>query len=218
MKLETFIPFSGFYWSIHQDRIDHLLEIVILNLEEDYPHLTEEQIIDASEHLIELVDFKATRERVAKEYVNQFEKEINSILRTRLNIKEEVKFTFKEVIRPREYNFANDRILVEIEDWVAVLLFTVTNEDILAQVSSERHTSRSGFHSFYDPDYTTWGRSITWDSNQLETLLIAFMEQEFEEEWETWSWDDSLSQEDILVLDWDEWNEYLKKFGIEENV
>jgi hypothetical protein len=42
-----------------------------------------------------------------------------------------------------------------------------TSTDSLDQVAGERHTSRSGFISFYSPDWRTWGDVTNWDHNQL---------------------------------------------------
>ena len=85
---------------------------------------------------------------------------------------------FESLESPREYNFSTDRIFVDIPaDEVRRMLATVDMET-LAQVAKDRHTTRPGFISFYSPQVGDWGSVETWDCNQLETLIIAFVDDD----------------------------------------
>jgi hypothetical protein len=51
-----------------------------------------------------------------------------------------------------------------------------TQLETLDRIAAARHTSRSGFISFYSPDWRSWGEIESWDHNQLETLLEAYID------------------------------------------
>ena len=81
----------------------------------------------------------------------------------------DVGLTFEEVESPREYNFVTDRIFAKIEHPERLDFKQAT----MTKIAKERFTSGPGFISHYDPDWTTWGPTSTWDHNQLETALLA---------------------------------------------
>ena len=85
---------------------------------------------------------------------------------------------FEGLESPREYNFATDRIFVDIPaDEVRRMLATVDTET-LSLVAAERHTTRSGFFSYYSPRVDDWGPVDDWDCNQVGTLIIAFVDDD----------------------------------------
>ena len=98
--------------------------------------------------------------------------------------------TFRGMESPKFYNFETDRIFVNISDEMLDQIWVETRPKDLIDTAKDRHTSRSGFISFYSPDTTTWGPYQEWDQNQLMTLLLAWLSDGFSEmdlvgDWET---------------------------------
>ena len=52
------------------------------------------------------------------------------------------------------------------------------DKSILDEVVRETFTNRSGFISFYDPDFSNWGAITEWDRNQVGTLIRAYALQQ----------------------------------------
>lgn len=151
------IPFSGFYYSIHDAMMDGELEY--------YPDSIQNRLFDA-------INWRAVRLDYAREYCEQFAHKFDIAL------------TFESLSSPREYNFTTDRIFAEISADEVQQLFNHTDKDTLARICKDNHTSRDGFISFYDPDYLTWGDVLTWDYNQLGSLLEAYVEGQADTDFE----------------------------------
>lgn len=159
MKPLAVIPFSGFYNSWHDQSLDDALNQMF---SDDQGNVNG----DLAFRAWEATNWKKVREAYAKDYAENFgaAMELPSL-------------EFDELRSPREYNFTTDRIFVRIsiEDvgnaWVRV------DREALTKVCEEMFTSRSGFSSFYNPDWTTWGYIEDWDHNQIFALLTALAEQ-----------------------------------------
>lgn len=90
---------------------------------------------------------------------------------------------FESLESPREYNFSTDRIFVDIPADEVRRMLAVVDPGTLAQVAKDRHTTRSGFISFYSPLVGDWGPVDDWDCNQTGTLIIAFVDDD-ERDWQ----------------------------------
>lgn len=119
-------------------------------------------------------DFKKVLNDFAKQYVSYWNEEFEYATEVDLGL------VFEEVDSPKEYNFYTDRIFATIPQtgWrkLARVIITPEGNKAMTRVAKERHTSYSGFASFYDPDWLCWGPVIGWDHNQLQTLLFAVMD------------------------------------------
>ena len=118
--------------------------------------------------------FRTVLEDFAKEYVPAWNEEFKYETDIDLGLE------YERVEMPREYNFTTDRIFASIPEsgWrklVGCVIATPANKSAMSEVAKRRHTSRDGFFSFYDADWESWGTVISWDHNQLETLLLAVM-------------------------------------------
>lgn len=89
---------------------------------------------------------------------------------------------FESLESPREYNFSTDRIFVDIPADEVRRMLAAVDPETLAQVAKARHATRSGFISFYSPLVGDWGPVDDWDCNQIETLIIAFVDDD-ERDW-----------------------------------
>lgn len=157
---EIELPFSGFYNSIHDAQFDRELESVI-----DYFY--QETGYDLPDYIMNLwwnIDFKSAQLAYAKDFAEGLMDELN------------IFGDFTTMTSPREYNFENDRLFVKVSRATLCGLVFMTDPYEMEQAAKRRHTSRSGFISFYSNDYKTWGDIEDWDHNQLRTLLEAYIE------------------------------------------
>lgn len=173
--LETVIPFMGFYESIISAEIDSVLEREAEYMAdcEDLTFIEGASVADICEALSDAIDYQGLRKAIALDYVDAFAEFLGELWL------EGSPLTFKSLKSPREYNFSTDIITAEINVAAVETMFKVLSEDgfkDLKRVIEERHTSRSGFASFYSNDINVWLASpvAEWDKNELETLIIAF--------------------------------------------
>lgn len=154
--MQTTIPFSGFYESLHDSNIDWALALDLAD-ENGNPY----------DGLIERFYESARWQHVHEEYAKYFAEAFCEHFK--------VAATYSKLDSPREYNFETDRIWLDIElDEVKRLLAEVPRE-LLQKVSTKLFTSRSGFHSFYPPDLDDWPPVEEWDVNHVGTLMEALV-------------------------------------------
>jgi len=168
MKREVFIPFCGFYESWIDMMIDNHLE-----QEAEEFGITIDQ------------NFRVNFEGIAREYVELYEATLHEEAMGELGRAFNApRFTFKELISPREYNFETDRILCEVDDvtklWAVRQCLVGT--DSLHQDIKDRFKSRDGFASFYDDFVSEWKDKPLedWDCNELSILLPNYDFEDFD--------------------------------------
>ena len=170
-KLESTIPFDGFYESSIGSDIDHQIgqqiewDTDIYDLNED-----EQQVLEDSYLSINRSYFY---NQIAEDYTNFYIDALNKRLKGfTLNAK------FKLLTSPREYNFSTDRIFIDIErdhaiDFIKYIIKNYKKE--LEEKIKQRFTSRSGFWSYYENDLDTWTKDYSeWDHNQIGTCFELF--------------------------------------------
>lgn len=155
MKQIRLADFHGFYESIH-----------CLNLDGEFESFFQNETGEIPENL-DLPDFSYTSELLSgysKLYVEALAKEL------------ELPLLFDSLYIPKEYNFRTDKITIQCSDLTVLRIFLNTNKETLQQVIKQRHTSHSGFISFYSNDLSEWPENVLeWDEVQLGTLLKAYM-------------------------------------------
>lgn len=173
--LETVIPFMGFHESILiaecEDILEREAESLLDEGEISFKEGTSPE--DIYEALNEAIDYQALRKAIASDYVDAFAEFLEELDLTGTAL------TFKSLKSPREYNFSTDTITAEISVAAVEAMFKALKVDgfkDLKRVIIDRHTSRSGFVSFYSNDVNDWLAFPVseWDKNELETLIIAF--------------------------------------------
>lgn len=157
--MQTTIPFSGFYESIHSSMIDDAVEGLV---RDDCG-----EIVEGCEDIFWEVNYPEVFDKYAKMYLENFNIVLN--YETKLNIK----LHYDELSSPREYNFTTDRIFAKISQRNVKLLYKLVDKKILEDLIAKRFTSCSGFISYYDNKLADWGKIETWDHNQVGTLLEA---------------------------------------------
>ena len=170
-KLESTIPFDGFYESFINDDIDHQIrqqiewDSDIYDLNED-----EQQVLEDSYFSVNRSSFY---NQIAEDYTNFYIDALNEKLE---GFKLKAKFNL--LTSPREYNFETDRIFIEIEENHAIdfIKYIIKNyKKELENKIKERFTSRSGFNSFYKNSIDLWTKDYSeWDHNQIGTCFELF--------------------------------------------
>lgn len=151
----TTLPFSGFYNTVHDGALDDALESVFQN---DNGDIENPDILQRAQD--------ATVWRIVQ---NSYAAEYTQCLAVEYNLP----LVFESLKSPREYNFSTDIIYCTIAQEDVNWLFDTCDKNALAKLARETFTSRSGFVSFYSPDFEAWGETETWDHNQIGVLIRA---------------------------------------------
>lgn len=155
----TTIPFSGFYYSVHDANCDESLRSAFADsnggIREDIFYLAQDK-----------VDWRAAHNSYAAEYAENFAAEF------------QIKMEFESMKSPREYNFSTDIIYCTIEPGEVQRIFAAVDKSSLDEVARETFTNRSGFISFYNPNFFNWGAITEWDHNQVGALIRAYVLQQ----------------------------------------
>jgi len=176
-KLESTIPFCGFYESFIDADIEHQIgqqiewDTDIYNL-----NVNEEKILWDNYLSVNRSYFY---NQIAEDYTNFYIDNLNAKLNYAypdhgftLNAK------FSLLTSPREYNFETDRIFIDIEknhaiDFIKYIIKNYKKE--LEKKIQDMFTSRSGFSSFYKNSLDLWTQDYSeWDHNQIGTCFELF--------------------------------------------
>ena len=176
-KLESTIPFDGFYESFISADIEHQIELDTRYYSELYDlNEFEEELLCNS--FLNVNSYKFYNQ-IAKDYTNFYIDDLNAKLNYAYPDKGfTLKATYKCLESPREYNFKTDRIFIEIEENHAVdfIEHIVQNyKKELKQKIEDRFTSISGFISFYKNSLDLWTKDFKeWDCNMIGTCFELF--------------------------------------------
>ena len=170
-KLESTIPFDGFYNSCISDDIEHQIGQQIewdsdtFDLNEDEQQVLWDNYLDINRSYF--------YNQIAEDYTNFYIDELNERLK-----RFELKATYKFFTSPKEYNFSTDRIFIEIEENHAIdfIKYIIKNyKKELQEKIKDRFTSRSGFISNYKNSLDLWIDDYSeWDFNMIGTCFELF--------------------------------------------
>ena len=176
-KLESTIPFDGFYNSFIDADIDHQIESDIEHYSELYDlNVNEEKILWDSYFSVNRSYFY---NQIAKDYTNFYIEDLNAKLNYAYpdhGFTLNAKFSF--LISPGEYNFETDRIFIDIEknhaiDFIKYIIKHYEKE--LEEKIKQRFTSRSGYWSYYKNTLDSWTQDYSeWDCNMIGTCFELF--------------------------------------------
>ena len=170
-KLESTIPFDGFYESFISADIDHQIgqqiewDSDIYDLNEDEQQILWDNYLDINRSYF--------YNQIAEDYTNFYIDALNERLKGFT-----LKATYKCFTSPREYNFSTDRIFIEIEanhaiDFIKYIIKNYKKE--LEEKIKDRFTSRSGFISSYKNSLDLWIDDYSeWDCNMIGTCFELF--------------------------------------------
>lgn len=167
-RLPLSIPFEGFYNSTYDSMVDRWFEYESYNLADD--GASDNQVDEWNESAYKGINYRAVYIDIAKHYVA----DLCEYIVTNGGI--DLKLAFDELVSPREYNFTTDQIFATIGESEVSAMYAQTDGKILRETIKARHTSRSGFISFYPNDLDEWPKNpLEWDNVQLHTLLQAYL-------------------------------------------
>ena len=152
MKVQTFLPvFNGFYNTLFEDLIDNAVDNQIEYYNEQKG--TELNYDDFN------FDFITLQNEICKDAVSKIEEKLNEI---GINCK----IIYENLISPREYNFSNDSINIEInfKKFSQVIEILEQNFDSFAQYIKDHYTSCSGFISSYSSYASDWMEDLREDA------------------------------------------------------
>ena len=176
-KLESTIPFCGFYESFISDDIDYQIgqqiewDSDIYDLNEDEQQVIEDNYLSVNRSYF--------YNQIAEDYTNFYIDNLNAKLNYAYpdhGFTLNAKFSF--LTSPKEYNFETDRIFIDIEknhaiDFIKYIIKHYKKE--LEEKIKQRFTSRSGFWSHYKNGLNLWTQDYSkWDHNQIGTCFELF--------------------------------------------
>ena len=170
-KLESTIPFDGFYNSYISSDIEHQIgqqiewDTDIYDLNEDEQQILWDNYLSVNRSYF--------YNQIAEHYTDLYIYALNETLK---GFKLKAKFNL--LTSPREYNFETDRIFIDIErnhaiDFIKYIIKNYKKE--LENKIKERFTSRSGFWSHYKNGLDLWTKDYSkWGHNQIGTCFELF--------------------------------------------
>jgi len=170
-KLESTIPFDGFYNSYISSDIEHQIGQQIEWDSDIYDLNEDEQQILWDNYLS--VNRSSFYNEIAEHYTDLYIDALNERLEGFT-----LKVKFNLLTSPKEYNFETDRIFIDIErdhaiDFIKYIIKNHKKE--LENKIKERFTSRSGFWSHYKNGLDLWTKDYSeWDHNQIGTCFELF--------------------------------------------
>ena len=172
MRVQTFLPvFNGFYNTVFEDLIDNATEFAIDNY--NVQNGTELNYDDFN------FDFDSIMQEICKDAVSKIEEKLNEIgINCTIN--------FETLVSPREYNFRNDSINIEInfKKFSQVIGILEQNFDSFSQYIKDNYTSRDGFISSHSSYASDWMEDLREDAeNETHKVgsVLDFLLQEIEE-------------------------------------
>lgn len=165
IMVETGIPFTGFYESIHSEAIDYALEDTFR-----YNDRSDSAVPYESTHF----DLTSVFGKYAQEFVEAFFGYVKAETGQDFNAE------FSGMESPKYYNFETDRLFVKVPLTVMVGIFDeVKDSGEFRGMIEARHSSYSGFHSFYSNDVTEWLAKPIQDygHNEYMTVLLAWLDK-----------------------------------------
>ena len=175
-KLEVNIPFAGFYDSLYSSEIDNE-EDQFVEWRREEGDINAEQETELYELLWRHTNYSMAYDLIARDYIQAFSEKFKEWTDVDLQLE------FVAMESPREYNFTTDRLFAKADEAALLALRAKVDEDVLREVVRERFTSYDGFISFYSNRLESWPSELAeWDHNQLCTLLMCFLPED-------WEWD-----------------------------
>ena len=172
MKVQTFLPvFNGFYNTLFENILDNAVDNQI-------EYYNEQNGTNLSYDNFDF-DFTTIQNKICIDAVSKIEEKLNEIgINCTIN--------FETLVSPREYNFSNDSINIEInfKKFSRVIEILEQNYDSFSQYIKEHYTSRDGFvssHSSYASDWIKDLRENPENETHKVGAVLDFILHEIEE-------------------------------------
>ena len=172
MKVQTFLPvFNGFYNTLFDDILDNAVDNQI-------EYYNEQNGTDLNYDNFDF-DFITLQNEICKDAISKVEDKLNEI-----GINCSIKY--ETLISPRDYNFINDSINIEInfKKFSQVVEILEQNYDSFSKYIKDNYTSRDGFISSYSNYSSDWIEDLKNDAENEDHkvgAVLDFILQEIEE-------------------------------------
>ena len=172
MKVHTFLPvLNGFYNTLFEDIIDNATDNAI-----ECHNARNNTSLNYDDFDF---NFNSIKNEICKDAVSKIEDELNEI-----GINCSIKY--ETLVSPREYNFSNDSINIEInfKKFSQVIEILEQNFDSFTQYIKDNYTSRDGFISSFSNYSSDWMEDLR-ENAENEThkvgAVLNFILQEIED-------------------------------------
>ena len=135
--MNTTIKFGGFYHSIHSAVIENSIDSYI-------EYMNDENNTDKNEN-----DYNFDYSAMYQDYINQFIPILENHIKDNYNI--DIKFSNQYLWSPKEYNFATDEIIADINKPYTLIDTFKANKDFLEYLKDSTK-SYDGYISYYSYD------------------------------------------------------------------
>lgn len=139
-KIEIQLPFSGFYYSIHDSYIDNHIECELEYLESELGY-TDEQLDIIKDKFYDM-DYAPIRKAICKHYIKAY----NAVFYDEYGIY--LGLEYSQLISPRFYNFESDRLYALINESVFNEVIALINSKDFKSILKEKFKPQLGFMPF----------------------------------------------------------------------
>lgn len=163
-KIEIQLPFSGFYYSIHDSYIDNHIEYELDYLESELGY-TEEQL-EIIKDKFYMMDYAPIRKAICEHYINAY----NAVFYDEYDIHLDLEYS--QLISPQFYNFETDRLYAFIDESVFNEVTALINTQDFKAMLKDKFKPQSGFMPFQSTlDAIENNDAILFSAELLEQLL-----------------------------------------------
>ena len=178
-KISIDLPcFSGFYnsfWNLAENDQDQEIDYIMEQRSENSTDEIEPDSIDFN------IDYKEMNSTVG----NHYSSKIYEILKDYVT-----SITYDKIRSPKEYNFTTDEIesIIELSEQNKKDIFGYLNKNIelFEKYIYKKHSSRSGFCSFFSSDFSEWLENFkSWEFQDIEieiSSILNFMVMSLEDQ------------------------------------
>lgn len=163
-KIEIQLPFSGFYYSIHDSYIDNHIEYELEYLESELGY-TDYQLDVIKERFYDM-DYALIRKAICEHYINAY----NAVFYDEYNIHLDLEYSC--LVSPSFYNYETDKLYALIDESVFNEVTALINSEEFKVMLKEKFKPQSGFTPFQSTlDAIENGDNVLFSAELLEQLL-----------------------------------------------
>lgn len=164
-KIEIQLPFSGFYYSIHDSHIDNHIEYELEYLESELGYTNEQ--LDIIKDKFYDMDYALIRKAICEHYINAY----NAVFYDEYNIHLDLEYS--QLISPRFYNFETDKLYALINESVFNEVTALINSEDFKVMLKEKFKPQSGFMPFQSTlDTIDNNDTVLFSAELLGQLLL----------------------------------------------
>lgn len=163
-KIEIQLPFSGFYYSIHDSYINNHIECELDYLESELGY-TDEQLDIIKDKFYDM-DYAPIRKAICEHYIKAY----NAVFYDEYGIYLDLEYS--QLISPRFYNFETDRLYALINESVFDEVTALINSEDFKTRLKDKFKCRDGFIPFQSTlDAIDNNDNVLFSAELLEQLL-----------------------------------------------